>query len=79
MVCTANVYMLCIQSNIPYIKVTDNSCAQNYVHFSNIHASARSSKIVASSRLERLLCSAKLPEAKDDTHRLSSGCQSTGR
>ena len=40
---------------------------------------ARSSKIVASSRLKRLLFSAKLPEAKDDTHRLSSGCRSTGR
>ena len=40
---------------------------------------ARLSKIVASSRLKRLLFSAKLPEAKDDTHRLSSGCRSTGR
>ena len=43
-------------------------------------ALTRSSKIVASSRLKRLLfISAKLPEAKDDTHRLLSGCRSTGR
>ena len=34
---------------------------------------ARSSKIVASSTLKWLLCSAELPEAKDDTQRLSSG------
>ena len=40
---------------------------------------ARSSKIVAFSTLKRLLCSAKLPEAKDDTHHLLSGCRSTGR